>query len=183
MPEDARISITSVELYQKLIPGYSGGAVDVYKPENPDGKLVHCYDVNSLYPAVMMLNDMPVGAPTFVEGHLDLTDPATFGFLRVKVTAPDNLYLPLLQTSLNGTSLAPLGTWEGWYFSEELKFALNLGYTFEVLEGVLFERGRIFFDYVSTLYKLRNTFSKEDPRNLICKLLLNTLYGKFGMNP
>ena len=183
MPEDARISITDAELYQKLKPGYSGGAVDVYKPENPEGKPVYCYDVNSLYPAVMMLNDMPVGAPTFVEGHLDLTDPATFGFLRVKVTAPDNLYLPLLQTSLNGTSLAPLGTWEGWYFSEELKFALNLGYTFEVLEGVLFERGRIFFDYVSTLYKLRNTFSKEDPRNLICKLLLNTLYGKFGMNP
>ena len=65
MPEDARIHITDAELYQKLIPGYSGGAVDVYKPENPEGKLVYCYDVNSLYPAVIMHNDMPVGAPTF----------------------------------------------------------------------------------------------------------------------
>lgn len=60
MPEDARISITDAELYQKLKPGYSGGAVDVYKPENPEGTKVYCYDVNSLYPAVMMLNDMPV---------------------------------------------------------------------------------------------------------------------------
>lgn len=183
MPEDARIHITDAELYQKLKPGYSGGAVDVYKPENPEGTKVYCYDVNSLYPAVMMLNDMPVGAPMFVEGDLDLTDPSTFGFLRVKVTAPDNLYMPLLQTQVNGTSLAALGSWEGWYFSEELKFALKLGYTFEVYEGVLFERGNVFSDYVTALYKLRSTYAKEDPRNLICKLLLNNLYGKFGMNP
>lgn len=77
----------------------------------------------------------------FVEGDLDLTDPSTFGFLRVKVNAPDNLHIPLLQTQVNGTSLAALGSWTGWYFSEELKYALKLGYTFEVYEGVLFERG------------------------------------------
>ena len=184
MPEDARIHITDAELYNKISPGYSGGAVDVYKPQpRKSWGEVYCYDVNSLYPAVMMLNDMPVGAPTFVEGDLDLMDPATFGFLRVKVQAPDNLYIPLLQTKVNGTSIAPLGTWTGWYFSEELKLALTLGYTFEVLEGVLFERGNIFSDFVSTLYKLRKTYAKEDPRNLICKLLLNSLYGKFGMNP
>lgn len=53
----------------------------------------------------------------------------------------------------------------------------------EVIEGVLFERGNIFKKYVETLYKLRKSFKKEDPKNLICKLLLNSLYGKFGMNP
>ena len=87
---------------------------------------------------------------------------------------------------MNGSSIAPLGTWEGWYFSEELKFALKLGYTFEVIEAVLFERGKIFNKYVETLYDLRKTYSKEDPINLICNLLLwqsPSLYGKFGMNP
>ena len=34
-----------------------------------------------------------------------------------------------------------------------------------------------------TIYKLRLTFNKIDPRNMICKLLLNSLYGKFGMSP
>ena len=91
--------------------------------------------------------------------------------------------MPLLHTKIKDMSIAPVGTWTGWYFSEELKLALKLGYTFEVLEGVLFERGNIFKKYVSTLYKLRKSFKKDDPRNMICKLLLNSLYGKFGMSP
>ena len=34
----------------------------------------------------MNFYDYPIGTPKFVEGHVDLTDPNTFGFLRVKVT-------------------------------------------------------------------------------------------------
>lgn len=30
---------------------------------------------------------------------------------------------------------------------------------------------------------MRLSYAKSDPRNLICKLLLNSLYGKFGMDP
>lgn len=30
---------------------------------------------------------------------------------------------------------------------------------------------------------MRTSYAKSDPRNLICKLLLNSLYGKFGMSP
>ena len=33
--------------------GYTGGAVDMYIPTNPEGTLVYCYDVNSLYPYSM----------------------------------------------------------------------------------------------------------------------------------
>ena len=40
---------------------------------------------------------------------------------------------------------------------------------------------------MDTLYNLRLTFSKSDPQNLICgrrhKLLLNSLYGRFGLSP
>lgn len=74
-------------------------------------------------------------------------------------------------------------SWQGWYFSEELKLAVQLGYRIEILEGVLFERGKIFESYVKSLYTMRSSFNKTDPRNLICKLLLNSLYGKFGMSP
>ena len=51
------------------------------------------------------------------------------------------------------------------------------------MEGELYERGRIFTEYVNTIYNLRKTFKKDDPKNFICKLLLNSFYGKFGMNP
>ena len=72
---------------------------------------------------------MPVGIPKLVQGHIDILDKDTFGFLKVKVTAPKDLYMPLLHTKINDMSIAPVGTWTGWYFSEELKFALKLGYT------------------------------------------------------
>ena len=134
----------------------------------------------------MKHNDFPTGTARHIEGHVDLNDPDTFGFLRVKVTTPKDLYIPLLQVKHEGRTIAPLGTWTDWYFTEELKLATTLGYTFEVLEAVLFERGKVFSKYVSTLYDLRKTYSSEDPRNMICKLLLwqsPSLYGRFGMNP
>lgn len=115
------------------------------------------------------------------DGDLRVND--TFGFIRVKVTAPLGLHVPLFETKLNGKTVSPVGTWTGWYFSEELKLALTLGYEFEVIEAVLFERGKVFEKYVSSLYKLRQSFDKADPRNMVCKLLLNSLYGKFGMSP
>lgn len=110
MPISAQIGITDVNLYDKLHAAYTGGAVDVFTPETISGLPVYCYDVNSLYPAVMRDMDFPVGNPTFIEGSVDLNSADTFGFLRVRVTCPANLHVPLLQTKLNGRTVAPVGT-------------------------------------------------------------------------
>jgi hypothetical protein len=58
---------------------------------------------------------------------------------------------------------------------------LKYGYTFKVLNGYKFNQGDIFSKYVSVLYNLRLTYTKDNPMNLIAKLLMNSLYGKFGM--
>src|SRR6267142_159046 len=58
-------------------------------------------------------------------------------------------------------------------FPEELKNAEKFGYKFQ--------RKNIFKDYVTTLYNLRSQYPKGHPLNLITKLLLNSLYGRFGM--
>ena len=79
-------------------------------------------------------------------------------------------------------SLAGLGTFEMMLFSAEMDNAIKFGYSFEILWGYTFDKGNIFHDYVSILYEMRKTYSKKDPMNLIAKLLLNSLYGKFGMN-
>lgn len=183
MDSNSRISISDTNMYSKLHGAYYGGAVDVFIPQSDHSEKVYCYDLNSLYPAVMLQNDFPVGAPRFVEGAIDLHAKDTFGFLKVNVTRPTDLNMPLLMTKLDGRTVAPLGSWTGWYFTEELKLAATLGYKLEVVEGVLYERRKIFARYVETLYTMRLSFDKADPRNLICKLLLNSLYGKFGMSP
>jgi hypothetical protein len=93
---------------------------------------------------------------------------------------------PILQTHVKTKeglrTIAPLGNWEGMYFSEELKNAIKYGYSFEVIWGYTFQKGYIFKDYVDSLYSLRLSYPKSDPMNLISKLLLNNLYGRFGMN-
>ena len=45
-----------------------------------------------------------------------------FGFFYCKVNAPNN-YLGLLPYRIKSGLISPVGVYEGWYFSEELKFA------------------------------------------------------------
>jgi hypothetical protein len=76
-----------------------------------------------------------------------------------------------------------LGSWKGVYFSEELNNSLKYGYKFKVLRGYIFEKENIFKDYVNSLYKIKESSNKGSALYIISKLLLNSLYGKFGMNP
>jgi hypothetical protein len=76
-----------------------------------------------------------------------------------------------------------VGTWIGTYFTEELKLALEMGYTIKIMSGVLYEKGNVFEKYLHTLYSMRLEHPKGSPINMLCKLLMNSLYGKFGMDP
>jgi DNA polymerase type B, organellar and viral len=58
----------------------------------------------------------------------------------------------------------------------------KFGYKFNILRGYLFEQGYIFNEYVNSLYEIKCTSKKDEPMYLISKLLLNSLYGKFGMH-
>lgn len=93
----------------------------------------------------------------------------------------------ILQTRVKTLSgyktISPLGNWKGWYFSEELYNAAKFGYKFNILSGYLFDRGYVFTDYVNFLYNLKNNSEKGTPNYIIAKLLLNSLYGKFGTDP
>src|SRR6266540_3469916 len=180
------IHMISGKIDDNIRQGYTGGAVDMYIPSNFNNKLIYCYDVNSLYPYVMANFKMPIGSPTYFQKDIRKFNPYAFGFFYCKITAPENLLHPILQVHHLGKdnlrTIAPIGTWEGMYFSEELYNAEKLGYKFEVLWGYTFESDLIFKDYINDLYKIRLEYPKSDPINLVAKLLLNSLYGRFGMN-
>ena len=176
---------------QELIrKSYTGGAVDAYIPaftqQTPED-LLYSYDVNGLYPYVMANFDMPIGKPVPFLGDIRNIDPQAFGFFYCEITSPEFLEHPILQRrikTVNGLrTIAGLGTWEGWIFSKEMDNAMKYGYQFNIIKGYEFEKADIFSDYVNKLYNLRLKYSKGDAMNLIAKLLLNSLYGKFGMKP
>jgi len=66
-------------------------------------------------------------------------------------------------------------------FSPEMDNAIGLGYKFEILWGYTFEKANIFKEFVDTLYNLRLQYPKSDPLNYCAKIILNSVFGKFGM--
>nr|YP_009715275.1 hypothetical protein [Russula subnigricans]QGK88081.1 hypothetical protein [Russula subnigricans] len=166
--------------------GYTGGAVDVYIPKAKRGTKTYCYDANSLYPSNMIDKLMPVGLPSYFKGDITKVDPNAFGFFYCKISAPDNLLHPIIQThvkTLDGIrTMAPLGQWNDMIFSEEINNAIKLGYKFEILWGYTFKGEIIFKDYVKFFHNLRKEYPKSHPLNYIAKIFLNSLYGRFGMD-
>lgn len=60
---------------------------------------------------------------------------------------------------------------------------MKYGYKFKILKGYIFERGNIFKEYILDLYRIKESHKPSDAMYLISKLLMNSLYGKFGMEP
>jgi hypothetical protein len=184
LKEHYNIPLIYGEMYNFIKSGYTGGSVDVFKPY---GENIYHYDVNSLYPFVMKENLMPVGKPIYFEGDIFQYNKEAYGFFEVEVISPENLNYPILQTriKINSTNktISPIGNWKGVYFSEEIKNAIKYGYKFKILRGYLFEKLDIFSEYVDFLYKIKQNSLKDSPIYIISKLLLNSLYGRLGMDP
>lgn len=174
-------SIHTKSVYTDIKQAYYGGLTEVYKPI---GKDLYYYDVNSLYPYAS-LADMPgliCRHYNYMDSeHIDFLD--LFGFYNCNIDATNVKadYLGLLPVRLKGL-IFPHGKWEGWYFSEELKFASTYGYKVSVNKGYTFDRvSDVFKDYVSKVH-LHKINAKNSTEKFLAKSLLNNLLGRFGID-
>jgi hypothetical protein len=157
---------------------YFGGNVDVFINEIYNG---FYYDMNSQYPRAM-LEDMPVGNPIFTT-ETDLFK--IFGFVYGEITAPmeSELRVPIIQyRDEDGNVTCPRGKFKRLIFSEEIKDAIKYyGYSMKVEYGYQFERGKdIFRSFIEIYYDIKKN-AKDGVSRKNAKLMLNSLYGKFGM--
>lgn len=96
---------------------------------------------------------------------------------------PVDSYLGLLpRRSKSGIDFS-LGKWEGWYFSEQAKFAEKKnGYKIKVIKGYNFNREKIVFkSYINKIYNIKSN-PKNSTQKAIAKSLLNNLLSRFGIN-
>jgi hypothetical protein len=104
--------------------------------------------------------------------------------LRLLVITSNDLYVPVLQlhhkTKDGQRTIAPLGKIKLVITSPEYELAIKLGYKINILEGYYFEKGNIFSKFVTDLYNLRIN-NKGSALDTIAKLMVNSLYGRFGM--
>ena len=181
-PKKNFITTLDKDLDRFIRKSYQGGRTEIFNMVYNSKKPLYCYDVNSLYPTVMRKFDFP-NKPKFstVEYLKD-----EMGFYHCKVLAP-KMHIPILGTKIKidktESFIFPIGDFEGYWTTHELNYAIKNGYKIlEIYEGVIFENdGKIFKNYVDYFYSKRLK-SKTDTDKIICKLLLNSLYGRFGMD-
>lgn len=166
--------------------GYYGGHADAYIPK---GENLYHYDVNSLYPFIMKNYPMPAGKPVWNGNLQDQDLNNLFGFIEAHVECPPHITRPFLpyKDKKNGTLLFATGEFDGVYYSEELKYARDLGYRITPLSGYLFENNNStpFGEFVSDIFERRQKAKSEgnNAMTLIYKLIMNSLYGRFGISP
>jgi hypothetical protein len=164
---------------------YFGGRTEIFKPFYSGKKKLKCYDVNSLYPFVM-LQDMPGNYKSWSMVY----DPKAMGFFEATVRVPHDMKIPPLPCMANmGRSeklIFPTGEFSGVFSTVELEYARSLGV--EVLKtglGVIFHNyGGLFRDFITKLYEMRMEAKKKGDgvTEILCKLLMNSCYGRFGLN-
>lgn len=162
--------------YDRMVrKSYFGGRTEVFKKYMTNG---YYYDVNSLYPSVMKKFPFPIGQPIYIQEYNYNREDT--GIIEIEVNIPKNISIPLLPEHINGMmQYRTGGKIKGIYPSPYLKKLDELGIDFICFDALIFGSEYIFTDYVDTLYKLRLQ-NKDNALNLITKLLLNSLYGKFA---
>ncbi|KAL2930261.1 DNA polymerase [Bienertia sinuspersici] len=135
--------------------GYYSGHTDAYIPR---GESQFYYDVNALYSYVIKEYPMLGGKPV---RHSDLSGmdlDSMCGFVEAYVECPDSMERPFLSyRGKDNILLFPTGQCVSVYYSEELKYAREQGYTLHPIMGYLFQKMEIPFQaYVNTLYESRS---------------------------
>jgi hypothetical protein len=161
-----------------------------------DQDKITCYDINSLYPAVMQANDFPTTCIGFKRKY----DPTKMGFWEAEVEVPKDMYVPPLGIMVHvdekskkvldptgskaGKFIFPTGRFKGRWSSIEIERARSLGVKIHKIgKGVVFQNGGpIFKEFVDYFWNLRKVAPKDSVESFIVKLILNSSYGRYGLN-
>ncbi|MES2354400.1 MAG: DNA polymerase [Pseudomonadota bacterium] len=164
---------------------YFGGRTEIFKPfyeQNSETSMLRSFDVNSLYPFVMRELEFPTRFRFETNQYME----NRMGFYDVEVVVPD-MYIPPLGLKYEGMQerlIFPTGKFRSVWSTLELNYAISIGCKItKVHRGMVFDSGgKIFEDYVNALYSIRQKAPKASVDNVLCKLLMNSCYGRFALN-
>lgn len=166
---------------------YYGGRTECFRRGMYE---VHSFDVKSMYPSIMRdcLMPDPETAKYIENGKhyrkdYDTDDP---GIYHVRVFVPKQVVGLLPHHNADNQLVFPCGTFEGWYVKEELKAAEHYGAKILLCyDYVRYSRKiDLFSRYITDMYRRRSEHPSGSLYNMMFKILMNSLYGKFAQkNP
>lgn len=166
-----------------MMMGYYGGRTEAIKR----GRIEDCYlyDINSLYPTAMSIYEFPNPNKCYYKKYEsnDLFQIMNYeGVANIEMIAPDT-NLPYLPVRYNNKLVFPQGIIKGHYTFFEIREALKMGYELIKIYDCIYypEKHKPFKDFVHDNYsnRLKCKIDKS-PIELVYKILLNSLYGKFA---
>lgn len=163
---------------------YTGGRVECFQvgtiPKGPFFKL----DVNSMYPYVMTVAPVPtklIGVQNDVSPQEIIDTLDEYSYVAEVVV---NTEYPIYPCKSNLGTLWKVGYFRTSLCEPELRIALANGHIDYIYKVAKYEKAIIFDEYIKDLYSLRQTFKREgnEVYSTLTKLLMNSLYGKFGQH-
>lgn len=161
---------------------YYGGLVNNFYIGKSRGELLYYVDVNSLYPSVMV-NSYPtklLGSYKDIQPkNVDIYDPQIGYCADCEIQTMLETYPMRYQKRLCEVR----GKFRTKICGPEFLKALQNKHVKHIYHLSMYTLEPIFKDYVEHLWLLRQRFRepKGNPQEQLIKLLLNSLYGKFGM--
>lgn len=164
--------------------GYYGGRTEVFKKGVL--KNMKYYDINSLYPS-QMLKQLPNPNSVFIPKSFKTDNIIKYmGVTECLVKSNDSEY-PILPYKSKETKklIFPKGVFRGVWNHNELNYAISKGYRIIKIYNQLCYKYTFtpFKNYIISLYNQRLEYKKEfNPMELVTKLCMNSLYGKFAQH-
>lgn len=169
---------------------YRGGITDCFQL----GEKLDTYklDINSMYPKSMRDSFLPYKLLCWYTHKHQIQEKLFFYYEKYKkthgiiakviVNIPQEYAYIISNFGLGKSSFCYGNNLEITVCSPELNFIEKYGKIVKILEISIYSVRRIFREFVKYFYKLRMEYKKigNDIYVEFCKLILNTLYGKFG---
>jgi hypothetical protein len=161
---------------------YRGGRCEVWKVGKFLGGPFYKLDINGLYSYVMREYPSPQKLVKVLVG----VTPAYLEKLLERYMCIADVHLetdePVYPLRIRGYNIFPTGTFRICLTTLELKYALAHGHIKAIGEVAIYERKYLFKAFINYFTPLRqkHKLAGETGRSLLCKMIRNSLYGKFG---
>jgi hypothetical protein len=177
-------SVTPQEVLEAARMSYFGGWFEIMMHGIVPG-ITHEYDINSAYPYIIsQLPCLMHGEWIHKDPDTQWESPFTLVYARVK---GDNPYIgTMLHRDVKGNIYRPHET-EGWYWLHEItaaKSAKLISQDPDILDWYTYHPCQCPppLAEVRAIYNLRKEVGKKTPLGIACKLVPNSLYGKFAQS-
>lgn len=152
---------------------YFGGLVYVNAEHSVLLDDITIYDVNSMYPYIMSIYKFPY---SYHRSKVRKFMPREVGLWECQyecfVGIPFIFDTVSRTLSYSGHAIIDTDTYQ---------YLLDIGAKVTLIQGHIYERTSYFFkEFVTDCYRLRQEFGKDSALGYTAKILMNSLYGKFG---